>query len=152
MRYTRCCFAWAPISLCFALFLAPLARAQSSAWVSTATRAVGPVLVNATPIGLLDSSTPIHVAVGLRLRNQNALVQYVRTANDPSSPLFGNWLTVSQFVAGYAPTSSQVQAVVSYLVLIRLAPLGTTACRSWVAAGSPVPEASGRRPSVFGGD
>ena len=37
-------------------------------------------------------------------------------------------------------------------VLIRLAPLGTTACRSWVAAGSPVPEASGRRPSVFGGD
>jgi len=71
--------------------------------------------VNATPIGLLDSSTPIHIAIGLSLRNQNALVQYVRAANDPSSPLFGNWLTVDQFVAGYGPTSSQVQAVVSYL-------------------------------------
>src|SRR3981189_2904378 len=115
MRYTRCCFALAPISLCFALFLAPLARAQSSAWVSTATRAVGPLLVNATPIGVLDNSTPIHIAVGLSLRNQNTLVQYVRAANDPSSPLFGNWLTVDQFVAGYGPTSSQVQAVVSYL-------------------------------------
>ena len=89
MRYTRCCFAWAPISLCFALFLAPLARAQSSAWVSTATRAVGPLLVNATPIGLLDSSTPIHIAVGLSLRNQNALVQYARAANDPAARFLG---------------------------------------------------------------
>jgi hypothetical protein len=29
------------------------------------------------------------------------------------------------------------------LVLIRLAPLGTTACRSWVAAGCPVRKVSG---------
>src|SRR3981189_1948458 len=100
MRYTRCCFAWAPITLCFALFLAPLARAQSITWVSTATRAVGPLLVNASPIGLLDSSTPIHIAVGLRLRNQNALVQYIRAANDPSSHLFGNGLTGDHFSAG----------------------------------------------------
>src|SRR6266699_1162881 len=115
MRYTRCCFAWALITLGFALFLAPLTRAQSRAWVSAATKAVGPLLVNAIPIGLLDSSTPIHIAIGLSLRNQNALVQYVRAANDPTSPLFGNWLTVDQFVAGYGPTSSQVQAVASYL-------------------------------------
>ncbi len=41
---------------------------------------------------------------------------------------------------------------ISSLVLIRLAPLGTTACMSWVAAGYPVREASGMRPWVFGGD
>jgi len=139
MRYTRCCFAWAPITLCFALFLAPLARAQSITWVSTATRAVGPLLVNATPIGLLDSSTPIHIAVGLSLRNQNALVQYVRAANDPSSPLFGNWLTVGQFVAGYGPTSSQVQAVVSYLTANGFANIQAEPNNLFVtAAGTPV--------------
>jgi subtilase family serine protease len=139
MRYTRCCFAWAPISLCFALFLAPLARAQSSSWVSTATRAVGPVLVNATPIGLLDSSTPIHVAVALRLRNQNALVQYVRAANDPSSQLFGNRLTADQFVAGYGPTNSQVQAVVSYLTANGFANIQAEPNNLFVTAdGSPV--------------
>ena len=35
------------------------------------------------------------------------------------------------------------QVPISPLVLIRLAPLGTTACRSWVAAGYPVREVSG---------
>ena len=40
---------------------------------------------------------------------------------------------------------------ISGLVLIRLAPLGTAACRSWVAAGCSVRESSGRPPTVFGG-
>ena len=75
------------------LFLSLAARAQSNSWVSTASRAVGPFLVNAIPEGPLTPSAPLHIAVGLKLRNQAALVQYAKAVNDPSNALFGNWLT-----------------------------------------------------------
>ena len=108
-------FALGALTFFLSLCLTSLAGAQATTWVSTATRATGPLLVNATPLGLVASSTPMHLAVGLRLQNQNALVQYTRAVNDPANSLYGNWLTVDQFVAAYAPTSAQVQTVVNYL-------------------------------------
>ncbi len=48
---------------------------------------------------------------------------------------------------GQPPSGTKSHIPVRRLVPIRLAPLGTTACRSWVAAGYPVQEASGRLPS-----
>lgn len=57
----------------------------------------------------------MHIAVGLKLRNQSGLAQFVQAVNDPASPVFGNWLTVDQFVASYAPTAAQVASVENYL-------------------------------------
>jgi pseudomonalisin len=108
-------FALGSLTLFSSLCVTALAGAQSTTWVSTATQATGPLLVNATPLGLAASSTPMHIAVGLRLQNQRALAQFARAVNDPASTLYGNWLSVDQFVASYGPTSAQVQAVVSYL-------------------------------------
>jgi pseudomonalisin len=108
-------FASGALTFFLSLGMTSLAGAQATTWVSTATRATGPLLVNATPLGLVASSTPMHLAVGLRLQNQSALVQYTRAVNDPANSLYGNWLTVDQFVAAYAPTSAQVQTVVNYL-------------------------------------
>jgi len=89
--------------------------AAAQTWTSTATQGLGTVLANAVQLGPLPASTTLHVAVALTLNNREALAQYVQAINDPASPLYGNSLTVGQFVAAYAPTSSQVQAVVSYL-------------------------------------
>ena len=95
--------------LCTAMF------ANAQTWVSTATQGLGNSLVNASPVGALDGSQTLHIAVALQINNRDALIQYVNAINDPNSPLFNNPLTVDQFVATYAPTAAQVQAVVSYL-------------------------------------
>jgi subtilase family serine protease len=84
-------------------------------WVSTATQGLGAFLANATPFGPLSGSTPLHIAVGLKLSNAAALNQYIRSINTPGDPLYGSSLTVNQFVATYAPNSAQVQTVVNYL-------------------------------------
>jgi len=95
------------------LFFAGAAQAQN--WVPTATQAVGPALVNAISQGTLPDSTPIHVNVGLQIQNRNALVAYVKHTSTPGDPLFEQEIQPSDFVANYAPTSAQVQSVVSYL-------------------------------------
>jgi pseudomonalisin len=94
-------------------FLAGMAAAQN--WVSTATQAVGPALVNAISQGTLPDSTPIHVNVGLNIQNRDALVAYVQHAGTPGDPLFEQELQPSDFVANYGPSSAQVQSVVNYL-------------------------------------
>ena len=113
MRYARRFFPGAVVTLCLLILYAMPAGAQL--WVSTATKAVGPQLLSAVPQGLLVPSTPLHIVVGLKLRNQSSLVQFVQAANDSASPFFGSTLTVDQFVASYAPTAPQVASVVSYL-------------------------------------
>lgn len=88
---------------------------NAQTWVSTATQGLGSLLVNATPAGLLPASTPLHVAVALQINNKHSLIQYVNAINDPGNALYGSSLTISQFLATYAPTTAQVQAVTSYL-------------------------------------
>jgi pseudomonalisin len=84
-------------------------------WVTTATQGVGPVLVNATAQGLLPDSTPVHINVGLQIQNRAALVSYVQSITTPGNLLYGQELQPSDFLTKYAPSSSQVQSVVSYL-------------------------------------
>jgi len=82
-------------------------------WSPTATQGI--TLANATPLGALAASTPLHIGVSLQLRNRSALVALVKSMNDPTSPYYGTELSEAQFAQYYAPTSSQVSAVVNYL-------------------------------------
>ncbi|MBV9404287.1 MAG: S8/S53 family peptidase [Acidobacteriaceae bacterium] len=100
--------------LYFALAALPwISAVQAQTWVSTATKALN--LANATQLGALDSSTPLHLVVALQLRNADQIQPTLQRMITPSDPLYGNPYTVSQFVAQFAPTASQVQAVESYL-------------------------------------
>src|SRR3989442_1663757 len=100
----------------FFIVAAPVSSfAQIQIWTSTATRGLGNRLANATPIGMLPGSTVLHIAVALKLNNEDALVKYVKAVNNPESIVDGEALTVAQFVSLYAPTGLQVQAVVNYL-------------------------------------
>ncbi|WP_054969345.1 S53 family peptidase [Alicyclobacillus ferrooxydans] len=95
--------AFAPTSL----------AATATSWAPTATQALS--LENATDLGPLSSTTPIHITLGLRLQNQSQLDQYIQAISSSTSPLCGQSLTPAEFVSKYGPSSSQVNAVTSYL-------------------------------------
>ena len=95
------------------LLLLPAAHAQT--WVSTATKTVGPALKNATQLGPLPAATPLHLVVGLKMRNADQVQPTLNRMITPGDPLYGTSLTVDQFVAQFGPTAAQVQAVQNYL-------------------------------------
>jgi subtilase family serine protease len=88
------------------------ARATSTeAWVATTTRAHDPR--GAPHVAPLKAGTQVKIAVALKLRNKaglDALTAGLMTGRPGAKPL-----TPAQFKADYAPTASQVQAVVAYL-------------------------------------
>jgi pseudomonalisin len=93
-----------------------LNAAAQSAWTSTATQGIALAqLVSATDSGPANPQQAITVRVVLSLQNQAALTAYIQSINDPASALYGQSLTPAQFAAAYAPSSAQVQQVVSYL-------------------------------------
>lgn len=104
---------------CCAAAFASLSMAPAGAqtvWSSTATQGISvSQLVSAADYGPLPSSQPITVRVVLKLQNQTALNAYIKNINDPTNALYGQSLTPAQFAATYAPSSAQVQQVVSYL-------------------------------------
>lgn len=85
-------------------------------WTRTATQALSAAkLASAVDYGPAPASLPITVRVAVKLQNQSALVAYIRNINNPNSALYGQSLTPAQFAASYAPSTAQVQQVVSYL-------------------------------------
>lgn len=95
-----------------ALAFSPLSQAAGS-WVATATRATPlPATVIALPI---NPARPMHVVIGLKPRNKAQLDALVVAVSTPGNAQFGHTITPAQFLADYAPTSSDAQSVVSYL-------------------------------------
>jgi pseudomonalisin len=84
-------------------------------WVSTATQAVGPALLSATAQGPLLDSTQTHINLALKIQNRAALLSYLQSITTPGNPLYGQELQPSSFAAQYAPSTTQVQSVVTYL-------------------------------------
>ena len=107
---------------------------NGSGFVSTATKAVGPRLLNAIDLGALSATRRMTVEVGLTLRNRAALDQYVHDANTLGNARYGQFLTPAQFLTAYGPTSDQVNAVKSYLTANGLGNLQVTPNNMFVTA------------------
>src|ERR1700752_4107109 len=93
------------------------AAEQSGGWAPTATQGI--TLANFTTpaqsLGPLADTTQLHVLVGLQLQNQARLNSAILAVNTRGNPAYGRFVTPAQFAATYAPSSSQIQAVESYL-------------------------------------
>ena len=87
--------------------------ATSTSWVATATRATS--VPGATLSGDAAASAPLSLAVTLKPRNASAELAELKAMYQPGSPSFRDFLTPAQWVAAYAPTTAQVDAVTSYL-------------------------------------
>ncbi|HEX4204677.1 MAG TPA: protease pro-enzyme activation domain-containing protein, partial [Ktedonobacteraceae bacterium] len=65
-------------------------------------------------VGGVDPNTPVTIAVGLRLRNQSGLTQYVKSVSQAKQRVKRS-LTPDQIIRAYAPLPSSEQAVISYM-------------------------------------
>jgi len=100
-RFGLVVFSAVALALAGLPFAAPPAVAATQ-WANTATRAMS--LRDATKLGAAAPSTPLRLAVALRLRHVDAL---------KSSISAGRVMSSRQFVSTYAPTAAQVHAVQS---------------------------------------
>ncbi len=97
---------------CLAAFL-PLATIAQ-----TATRSlhghVPAATAHLTPIGRLPATNHLYLAIGLPLRNQEALNSLLQQLYDPSSTNYHHYLTPAQFTAQFGPTEQDYQAVIDF--------------------------------------
>ena len=56
----------------------------------------------------------LDLAIGLPLRNTQALTNFLEALYDPSSPNLRNYLTPEQFTAQFGPTEQDYQAVIAF--------------------------------------
>jgi hypothetical protein len=72
------------------------------------------VVANLTSTGRLPASTELHLAIGLPLRNSEALTNLLQQLYDPASPNYRQWWTPEQFTESFGPTVNDYQALVGF--------------------------------------
>ena len=66
------------------------------------------VTAHLTALSNLAGSTRLNLAIGLPLRNQDALTNLLRQIYDPASPNYHHYLTPEQFTEQFGPTEARL--------------------------------------------
>ncbi len=74
-----------------------------------------PLIQQAHLMRATDPTQQLNLSIGLQLRNSSDLDSLLSAIYNPQSPQYHQYLTPDQFNQLFAPTSDQVQQVVSYL-------------------------------------
>lgn len=82
-----------------------------------------------TPIGALSPTNQLRLAIGLPLRNQAALSDFLAEVYDPGSPEYRHYLTPAEFTARFGPTVQDYQSVMNFAAKNGLAIVGTSSNR-----------------------
>jgi hypothetical protein len=72
------------------------------------------VVSQLAPVGRLESSQHLSLAISLPLRNQQALADLLGQLYDPSSPNYRRYLTPAQFAERFGPSETDYQAVIDF--------------------------------------
>ena len=75
--------------------------------------------------GLLAATNRLYLAIGLPLRNQEALTNLLQQIYDPASPNYRHYLTPEQFTAQFGPTAEDYQKVINFAQAGGLTVVGT---------------------------
>lgn len=78
-------------------------------------QAVNPLLQHAQFTQAASGSQLLDLSVGLQVQNASALDSMLQSIYDPQSPLYGRYLSPTQFKQLFAPADAQVQQVTSFL-------------------------------------
>src|ERR1700730_3931582 len=76
---------------------------------------VVPLVQQARLLQAADANQQLNLSIGLQIRNQADLDALLSGIYDPQSAQYHQYLTPDQFTQLFAPTSDQVQQVVSFL-------------------------------------
>lgn len=90
------------------------ARADGSQPITLAGQ-VAPLVQQAQMVQAVDANQQLNLSMGLQLQNQDQLDSLLSAMYDPQSATYHQFLTPDQFNQLFAPTSDQVQQVVTYL-------------------------------------
>lgn len=74
-----------------------------------------PLIAHAQLLQATDPNQQLNLSISLQLRNSTDLDNLLSAIYNPQSPQYQQYLTPDQFNALFAPTSDEVQQVVSYL-------------------------------------
>src|SRR6202142_52295 len=66
------------------------------------------------PLGLFGGTNRLNLAIGLPLRNREALTNLLREIYDPGSPNYHHYLTPEQFTERFGPTEKDYRAVIAF--------------------------------------
>ncbi|EMN1928213.1 S8/S53 family peptidase [Burkholderia ambifaria] len=93
-------------------FLPLVQQGESSSTAGEPAASTAAAAATATEMAPGES---VDIVLGLNLRNEAQLDQYLRDLHTPGSPHYKQFLTPAQFAAQYAPTDQQVASVVAHL-------------------------------------
>jgi hypothetical protein len=106
-----------------AFFVYSIASAQTIGR-QTLQNCLTPAVPNLTPIGRLPETARLTLAVGLPLRNPEALSRLLHALYDPASPDYGHYLTPQQFTEQFGPTENDYQTAATFFKTNGLAVTG----------------------------
>ena len=66
------------------------------------------------PVGRLANTNRLNLAIGLPLRNREALTNLLRQIYDPASPNYHRYLTSEQFAEQFGPAEQDYEAVKAF--------------------------------------
>ena len=98
---------------------------------------VPPVVAHLTSVGNLPATRQLNLAIGLPLRNQAELDEFLRELSDPASPNFRKFLTPEEFTARFGPTEADYAAVKDFARTNGLVVTGTYGNRLLLDVGGP---------------
>ncbi len=90
------------------------------------------------PMGNLAGTNQLNLAIGLPLRNKEALTNLLRQIYDPASPKYHHYLTSDQFTKMFGPTEKDYRAVIAFAKANGLTVTGTHPNRMLVDVNGPV--------------
>ena len=75
---------------------------------------VPPITANLQPIGHLEATNHLNLAIGVPLRDPAGLASFLEQIYDPTNPNFRHYVTPAQFTESFGPTEQDYQAVISF--------------------------------------
>ncbi|HEV7926119.1 MAG TPA: protease pro-enzyme activation domain-containing protein, partial [Verrucomicrobiae bacterium] len=86
---------------------------------------VPPVISKLTPIGRLDGTNQLRLAIGLPLQHQQELRTLLQQIYDPASPNYRHYVTSAEFAQRFGPTVADYNAVADFAAKNHLTVTGT---------------------------
>ena len=75
---------------------------------------ISPAIAASRPIGRVEASMPIQLAITLRLKDEAGLGNLLQRLYDPNDPLYGQYLTTNEFTALFCPTEADYNDLIIF--------------------------------------